>query len=43
MYIDNTDIASLLTIAATLVIGVVIGGIAIKGVLQSTEENKDKH
>ena len=47
MYIDNTVIASLLTVAATLVIGVVIGGIAIKGALQqdtpqkSTDENKD--
>ena len=49
MYIDNTVIASLLTVAATLVIGVVIGGIAIKGVLQadsqqkSTHENQDQH
>lgn len=43
MYIDNTVIASLLTVAATLVIGVVIGGIAIKGVLQSVKEDKDKH
>ena len=46
MYIDNTVIASLLTVAATLVVGVVIGGIAIKGALQkdmpqkSTDENK---
>ena len=49
MYIDNTIIASLLTVAATLVIGIVIGGIAIKGVLQtspqekSTDENQDQH
>ena len=44
MYIDNTVIASLLTVAATLVIGVVIGGIAIKGALQKgTDENENKH